>query len=74
MSQSLEQLKIDRLSIADRLELIGQNWDSIDTGEGPIPIPRLALARVGATMRLRRRRPGAAVPWEVAKARLADRP
>jgi len=75
MSQSLQQFGIDRMSVVDRLELIGQIWDSItedDTGEN---LPLLDWHR----SELERRRmaaeadPAAGVPWEVVKARIANR-
>jgi hypothetical protein len=39
MSQTLQQLGIDRLNIAERLEWIGLIWDSLpDAGEN-LPLP-----------------------------------
>ena len=72
MGQTLEQLGIDRLSVSERLELIGQIWDSLsDAKEGFTPPD-------WHTRELERRRaaaeadPGAGIPWELVKARLAD--
>lgn len=68
MSQTLEPSDIDKLSVADRLELIARIWDSLPATEPPVPEWHLA--------ELRRRRaeaeadPTAAVPWEEVRARL----
>jgi len=73
MRQTLKQLGIDRLSTAERLELISQIWDSLP--EADVDVPLLDWHR----SELERRRssakddPGAGVPWEVVRARLADR-
>ena len=72
MNMTLEALGIDRLSVEDRLALIGQIWDSIDaSGETPLPEwHRRELERRRAAAEAQ---PEAGIPWEVVKARLADR-
>ena len=74
MSQTLEQLGIDRLSVPDRLDLIGQIWDSIDAGEDVPPIPDWHRRELDRHLAAADADPGAGIPWEVVKARLADRP
>jgi putative addiction module component (TIGR02574 family) len=72
MSQSLQQFGIDRLSIPERLELIGQIWDSIAEADEELPLPdwhRLELERRRADAEAD---PGAGIPWEIVKDRLAD--
>ena len=39
MSQTLHQSGIDRLSIPERLDLIGQIWDSISAAESEVSGP-----------------------------------
>ncbi len=73
MSQTLEQLGIDRLSVPDRLELIGQIWDSIDASEGVVPIPNWHSRELERRRAAAEVDPNASIPWEVVKARLADR-
>jgi len=73
MSVSLEALGIDRLSVTDRLELIGQIWDSLSESSKDHPIPewhRQELERRRATAEAE---PGGGIPWEIVKARLASR-
>lgn len=39
MCQTLQQLGIDRLSVAERVELIGAIWDSLDEAGAHLPFP-----------------------------------
>lgn len=72
MARTIEEFGIDRLTVAERLELIGQIWDSIDEADdAPIPVwhvelleRRLAAAEAD---------PSAGVPFEAAMARLKER-
>ena len=73
MSQSLQQLGIDRLSIAERLELIGQIWDSLPEAEEDLPLPDWHRSELEHRRAAAEADPGAGIPWEVVKARLADR-
>ena len=72
MAVTLEQFGIQRLSAAERMELITLLWDSIpDTELGPLPewhLRELERRRAAAEAN-----PGAAEPWEVVKARLSRR-
>ena len=71
MSQTLRDLGIDRLGVAERLELIGQVWDSLDAAEGSVA--DWHQAEVARRVASADADPEAAIPWEVVKARLADR-
>lgn len=74
MEQSLDQWGIDRLSVPERIELIGLIWDSItDTAEEP-PIPDWHFRELERRREAADAHPGAAIPWETVKARLEDRP
>lgn len=69
MSNTLQQLGIDRLSSADRLELIGLIWDSL----GPVDaadVPAWHQREVDRRRAAADANPEAGVPWEEAKARL----
>lgn len=73
MAQSLSDVAIKQLSIAERLDLISTLWDSIPDSLEELPIPewhreelerRLAAADAG---------PDAAIPWEEVKERLGKK-
>lgn len=73
MDQTLQQLGIDRLSIPERLELIGQIWDSIAEAEEGVTPPDWHLRELERRRAAAEADPGAGIPWEVVKTRLADR-
>ena len=73
MSQTLQQLGIDRLNTAERLELISQIWDSLPEAGGEFPMPDWHRPELERRLAAANADPGAAVPWEVVKERLADR-
>ena len=69
MAQSLSDVAIKQLSIAERLDLISVLWDSIPDSPDELPIPewhreelesRLAAADAA----------GGAIPWEEVRQRL----
>jgi putative addiction module component (TIGR02574 family) len=70
MNPSLQELGIERLSIAERIELIGEIWDSITETDEKAPMPewhRHLLEQRRATAEAD---PDAGTPWEVVRARL----
>jgi putative addiction module component (TIGR02574 family) len=73
MSQILQQLGIDRLDVAERLELIGQIWDSLPEAEADLPLPDWHRRELERRRAAAEADPGAGIPWEVVKAHLADR-
>ncbi len=73
MSVSLQQLGIDRLSVVERLELIGLIWDSIPEEE-TLSLPEAHLHELERRLAAAEADPGAGVPWEVVKTRLTKRP
>jgi putative addiction module component (TIGR02574 family) len=74
MSQTLKQLGIDRLSTAERIELIGEIWDSIAEAGEELPLPEWHRSEVERRRIAADADPEAGIPWEVVKARLANRP
>jgi len=72
MNPTLQRLGIDRLDIAERLELIGQIWDSL-ADEDDLPLPGWHLRELERRRAAAEVDPGAGIPWDVVKARLADR-
>jgi putative addiction module component (TIGR02574 family) len=71
MSPSLEALGIDRLSVAERLELIGQIWDTLPP-DAEYPIPDWHIRELEKRVAAADADPGAAIPWETVKARLVN--
>ncbi|MGL6097317.1 MAG: addiction module protein [Fimbriiglobus sp.] len=73
MSASLEQLGIDRLSPAERLELIGLIWDSITESQAPQPSPEWQRREIDRRIAAGDADPAAGIPWEIVHNRLLGR-
>ena len=63
MSVTLQQLGIDRLSAAERLELIEQIWDSLPEQLDPQEVPDWHLAELASRRAWTEARPGVGEPW-----------
>ena len=63
MSPILNELGIDRLSVAERLESIGQIWDTLPSDE-ELPIPEWHIRELERRLADADADPGAAIPWE----------
>ena len=74
MKLSLQQLGIDRLSSAERLELIGLLWDSLDDSAVSDPLPDWHLRELERRRATADANPDAGIPWDVVKARLMREP
>lgn len=74
MSQTLQRLGIDRLSVTERIELIGEIWDSIAEDEGDFPLPESHRSELERRRAAAEADPAASIPWEVVKTRLTKRP
>lgn len=69
MNATLEQLGIDRMSVPDRIELIGLIWDSL--GETVTSgVPEWHLRELEKRHAAAEKNPQASIPWEVVKERL----
>ncbi len=73
MDQTLQQLGIDRLTVDERLELIGRIWDSIAESQEPFTLPDWHLRELERRRAAAEADPNAGIPWEEVKARLANR-
>lgn len=73
MERTLEQLGIDRLSVDERLDLIGRIWDSLAPAEDGHPIPDWHRREVDRRRASADADPDTSIPWDVGKARLADK-
>jgi putative addiction module component (TIGR02574 family) len=68
MSPTLQALGIDRLSVAERLDLIGEIWDSIAAEVEQAPLTEAQRQEVDRRLAAHRANPQAAIPWEQVKA------
>jgi putative addiction module component (TIGR02574 family) len=73
MNETLQQLGIDRLSVAERLELIGAIWYSLPEAVEDADLPDWQRDELQRRLAAAEAAPDAGIPWEVVKARLADR-
>jgi putative addiction module component (TIGR02574 family) len=71
MNPSLSDLGIDRLSIPERLELIGQIWDTLPP-DAELPIPDWHIRELDKRLAAADDDSGAAIPWETVKAQLGE--
>lgn len=73
MPPTLEQLGIDKLSVADRLELIGAIWDSIAQNPEQFEIPEWHKRELDEEIAAFEANPDDCSTWEEVKARLKAR-
>lgn len=69
MSHRLEALGIDRLGVEERLQLIGEIWDSIAEFD-TVDIPDSHKEILDARLKSMEENPGLGSSWEEVKARL----
>lgn len=69
MTISLQQFGIDRLSVAERLELIERIWDSLPEQVAPGEIPEGHLALLAKRRSEAEAQPGVGKPWREVLAR-----
>jgi putative addiction module component (TIGR02574 family) len=65
---SLHNLGIDRLSVSERLALIGEIWDSIAAEVEQAPLTEAQRLEVDRRLAAHRAHPQVAVPWEQVEA------
>jgi putative addiction module component (TIGR02574 family) len=68
MSTTLQNLGIDRLSVAERLALVHEIWDSIASEVEQLPLTEAQQAEVERRLAAHRANPDAAIPWEKVEA------
>jgi putative addiction module component (TIGR02574 family) len=73
MDMTLKQLGVDRLTVAERLDLIGRIWDTLPDDGGFSP-PDWHLRELEVRLAAADAEPEAGTPWETIKARLLSRP
>lgn len=70
MASNLESLGIDKLSIAERLLLVEEIWDSIAARPETLPIPDSHKEELARRLAAYEANPRAGAPWEEVKARI----
>lgn len=68
MSTALKTLGIDRLSVTERLVLIGDIWDSISAEVEASPLSEAQRQEVERRLKRHQANPQAAIPWEQVEA------
>jgi putative addiction module component (TIGR02574 family) len=68
MSSILHELGIDRLSLAERIELVQELWDSIADEAEQSGLSDELKSEIDARLARHEANPGAAVPWEQVEA------
>ena len=74
MTNSVMQLEIDRLTVQERLELIGLLWDSLPESLEGVPVPRSHREELDRRLEAADANPEAGIPWEQVRERLRKRP
>jgi len=70
MAQSLSDVAIKQLSVAERLDLISELWDSIPDSLEELPIPNWHREELERRLAAADADPGGAIPWEEVRERL----
>ena len=70
MAQSLSDVAISQLSIAERLDLISVLWDSIPDSLEELPIPDWHREELKRRLAAADADPDGAIPWEEVRQRL----
>jgi putative addiction module component (TIGR02574 family) len=68
MSPTMQSLGIDQLSVADRLRLVEEIWDSIAPEIESAPLTEAQRQEVDRRLAAHRANPQAAVPWQQVEA------
>jgi putative addiction module component (TIGR02574 family) len=68
MSPTLQALGIDRLSVAERIDLIGEIWDSIAADVEKAPLTEAQRQEIDRRLAAHKADPQAAIPWEQVEA------
>jgi putative addiction module component (TIGR02574 family) len=68
MSPQLQALGIDKLTVAERIALVPDIWDSIATEVEQSPLTEAQRQEVDRRLAAHRANPQAAIPWEQVEA------
>jgi len=70
MAESLSDVAIKQLSVAERLDLIGVLWDSIPDSLEELPVPEWHREELERRLIAADADPDGAIPWEEVRQRL----
>jgi putative addiction module component (TIGR02574 family) len=70
MAQSLSDVAIKHLRVAERLDLIGELWDSIPDSPDELPTPEWHREELERRLAAADADPDGAIPWEEVRQRL----
>ena len=73
MLPSLPDLDLEQLTVAQKLELIGQLWDSIPDTVEELPVPEWHREELERRLQSADAAPELGIPWEQVRERLRDR-
>ena len=73
MAQILDRLNIRKLSIEERIQLVGEIWDSIADEEGLFELTEAQRKEIERRMLSYRANRDDVTPWEVVKARIQEK-
>jgi len=68
MSTIVSTLRIDQMSVEDRIALIGEIWDTIAAAPEKIPLTEVQKAELDRRLAAYQADPTRVTPWEVVKA------
>ena len=70
MSTSLQLPDLMQLSVAERILVVEQIWDSIAAEQSPLPVSPAQRAELDGRLEAHRNSPGEGSSWEEVKARI----
>jgi putative addiction module component (TIGR02574 family) len=73
MTQLLDKLNIRDLSVAERIQLVGEIWNSIAEDGEEIEITEAQWEEIERRLQRYRENPEIMIPWDAVKARIQDR-
>jgi putative addiction module component (TIGR02574 family) len=73
MSTSSQLPDLTQLSIAERILVVQQIWDSIAAEQTPLPMTPAQRAELDRRLETHRTSPGEGSPWEEVKARIQSK-
>lgn len=73
MSTLFEELQIGKLSAAQRIELVGEIWDSLSAEAEAVPLPPEFCKELDRRIAAHRADPSTAIPWEEVQRRVRER-
>jgi putative addiction module component (TIGR02574 family) len=74
MTQNLDPKELRALPVEERLKLIEDLWDSIETDAGALPLPDWHRREIDRRLEALETGSSVGAPWEEVRRRIADKP